>query len=206
MRTTPGKRSRTCSRSWAPSMPGMRMSVTTTSQGWASNILRAASPPLANMTSQRARCGRSIRRRPSSRLGSSSTNRIRFMVPWAGVQAPLIPHIGWILSCHEIPPIRALMNSLGSSAAGRRMAAYGAVFVVLLASAVPLHRLSWHGDRELHTVLEAIATLLALVSGANALIRFYTCRTNAYLILGCGLTGAALLDGYHAVITSTFCD
>jgi len=39
-----------------------------------------------------------IRPRPSSGLAWSSTNGMRFMVPRrAGVQAPLIPHIGWIL-------------------------------------------------------------------------------------------------------------
>ena len=39
------------------------------------------------------------------------------------------------------------MNSLGSNQAGRRLAAYGAVFVVLLASAAPIHGLNWHAGR-----------------------------------------------------------
>ena len=98
------------------------------------------------------------------------------------------------------------MNNLGSSPAGRRMAAYGAVFMVLLAAAQPLHQLNWHANREPHTLLEAIAAVLALVAGANALVRFYTRKTTTYLILGSGLVGAGLLDSYHAVITSTLCD
>ncbi len=85
------------------------------------------------------------------------------------------------------------------------MASYGVIFVVLLAGAGMLHRLVWQANRELHTLLETVATLLALVAGANALIRFYTRKTTAYLIMGTGLAGVALLDGYHAVITSTLC-
>ena len=86
------------------------------------------------------------------------------------------------------------------------MAAYGAVLVGLLFGAVPLHGRIWHGGRELHTLLEALAALLALIAGANALIRYYTRKTTPYLILGSGLVGAALLDSYHAAITSTLCD
>ena len=98
------------------------------------------------------------------------------------------------------------MSNIGSGQAGRRMAAYGALLVVLLAGALPLHRLDWHASPGLHTVLEAIAALLALAGGAIALIRFYTGKSNVYPILGSGLVGAALLDGYHAVVTSTLCD
>src|SRR5260370_19813741 len=92
-----------------------------------------------------------------------------------------------------------------SRQASRRMASYGVIFVVLLAGAGMLHRLVWQANRELHTLLETVATLLALVAGANALIRFYTRKTTAYLIMGTGLAGVALLGGYHAVITPTLC-
>ena len=98
------------------------------------------------------------------------------------------------------------MSNIGSGQAGRRMAAYGALLVVLLAGALPLHRAGWHASPGLHTVLEAIAALLALAGGAIALIRFDTGKSNVYPILGSGLVGAALLDGYHAVVTSTLCD
>jgi hypothetical protein len=45
----------------------------------------------------------------------------------------------------------------------------------------------------------------ALFAAVNALIRYYTRKTGAYLMLGSGLAGAALLDVYHAVVTSSFC-
>ncbi len=50
--------------------------------------------------------------------------------------------------------------------------------------------------------MEAVATLMALTVGLIALVRFYTKKSNAFLYLGAGFVGTALLDGYHAVVTS----
>jgi len=82
---------------------------------------------------------------------------------------------------------------------------YAALFVGLLAPRHFLGQLSWIGNAEIHTVLETIATLLAFVIGAMALVRYYSQKTGFYLILGSGFLGAGLLDGIHAVLTSSFC-
>jgi len=68
---------------------------------------------------------------------------------------------------------------------------------------IPCLRSNWHGNVELHTLLEAVSTVLELGASAIALTRYYTKKTPTYLFLGGGLGGAALLDTYHAVITSS---
>jgi len=89
--------------------------------------------------------------------------------------------------------------------ARRRSLVYAALFVGLLAPRVHLGQVTWVGNPEIHTVLETIATLLAFVIAAMALGRYYNQKTASYLILGSGFLGAGLLDGYHAVVTSSFC-
>ena len=53
-------------------------------------------------------------------------------------------------------------------------------------------------------MLETISFVLAASAGAMALVRFYTKKSGTFLLLGNGFLGAALLDGYHAVVTSSF--
>ena len=48
------------------------------------------------------------------------------------------------------------------------------------------------------------ATLLALMVGVMALVRFYSRPNTVFLFVGIGFLGTALLDGYHTVVTSTF--
>lgn len=52
--------------------------------------------------------------------------------------------------------------------------------------------------------METAATLLAAIVGALALVRYYTQRSNAILLVGAGFLGTAFLDGYHTVVTSVF--
>jgi PAS domain S-box-containing protein len=53
-----------------------------------------------------------------------------------------------------------------------------------------------------HSVMEAIATLLAFIVGALALVRYYSRKRITFLLIGCGFLGAALLDLNHALRTS----
>ena len=62
----------------------------------------------------------------------------------------------------------------------------------------------WRGTTELHTLSEVVATLTALMVGVVALVRCYAKKNNTYLFIGTGFFGTALLDGYHAVVTSSF--
>jgi signal transduction histidine kinase/CheY-like chemotaxis protein len=85
-----------------------------------------------------------------------------------------------------------------------RAIAYAAVFLLLIIGALPLHGSHWRSNAEFHTLLETISTELALITGAMALVRYYTKKSGMFLLLGSGFMGAALLDGYHAVISSSF--
>ena len=46
-------------------------------------------------------------------------------------------------------------------------------------------------DAQLHAVMEAVSTWLALVGGTMPLMRFCTGKYNAFLIVGTGFLGAA---------------
>jgi len=75
---------------------------------------------------------------------------------------------------------------------------------LILALLLLLRQGCWHGNSELHTLLETIAYGLALTAGTIALTRYYTNKSTFFLILGAGLVATTFLDGYHAVITSSF--
>ena len=64
--------------------------------------------------------------------------------------------------------------------------------------------LAWQGGATLHTVMEAMATLLALLVGVLALVRFHSRKDDTILLIGAivAFLGTALLDGYHALVTS----
>ena len=76
--------------------------------------------------------------------------------------------------------------------------------VALTALGVALQPAAWKGTSELHTLMELAATMLALTIGVVALIRFYSKKQNTYLFVGMGFFGTAFLDGYHAIVTSSF--
>ncbi|MFQ5883024.1 MAG: ATP-binding protein [Candidatus Methylomirabilales bacterium] len=89
---------------------------------------------------------------------------------------------------------------------GKRARTYIGLALVLLVGYVLLRDSTWQGSTELHTLMEVIATLLALMVGLVALVRFHTKKNNAFLFIGAGFLGTALLDGYHAIVTSQWFD
>jgi signal transduction histidine kinase len=71
------------------------------------------------------------------------------------------------------------------------------VVVFLFASAIP-----WQSSSQVHTLLESVASLLALFAGVLALVRQQTHRDRVFLFIGVGFLGASILDGYHMLVTS----
>jgi PAS domain S-box-containing protein len=67
-----------------------------------------------------------------------------------------------------------------------------------------LQAIEWEGSRDLHSVLESVATILAFVVGVLSLVRFYANGSVIHLWAGAGFIGTGLLDGSHAVLTSTW--
>lgn len=87
--------------------------------------------------------------------------------------------------------------------AKRRMWTYAVVALGLTLLCFGLQFTTWHSSAELHTVMEAIATTLALVVAATAPYRFYSKEDTKFLFIGTGFFATALLDGYHTIVTST---
>ena len=96
------------------------------------------------------------------------------------------------------------MNANQEVIAARRKATYVAVSVVLCVGYLRLRTSTWTGSAELHTLMEVAATLLALLVGVMALVRFYSRKTNLFLFVGTGFLGTGFLDGYHGVVSSTW--
>ena len=65
----------------------------------------------------------------------------------------------------------------------------------IAASYWALHSLEWKGSTQAHTELELLATLMALVVGLMAIVRYYSQRNALLLLLGAAFIGAAVLDG-----------
>jgi signal transduction histidine kinase/CheY-like chemotaxis protein len=86
----------------------------------------------------------------------------------------------------------------------RRSLAYCFLALGLLLLAPPIHRSTWFGSPQLHTLLETVSTLLTLMTGAMALVRYYTKKSSTYLLLGSGFLGTSILNAYHTAITSSF--
>jgi len=92
-----------------------------------------------------------------------------------------------------LPPIRRLTRSR----------IYLVLTLLLLLSGFPLHESVWRGSPDLHTWFETISTILGLITGAMALVRYYSKKNSTFLFLGTGFMGGAILDGCHALITSS---
>jgi signal transduction histidine kinase/DNA-binding response OmpR family regulator len=103
-----------------------------------------------------------------------------------------------------LQPIIYPMTSLRPNRVVRRRLAYGILTLGLLLSVPLIHRSAWLGSAQLHTLIETTRILLALTTGAMALVRYYTKKSSTYLLLGSGFLGAAVLNCYHTAITSTF--
>ena len=102
---------------------------------------------------------------------------------------------------------RRRTDSIDAAAVSRRRTnIYIGLFVLLFFGYFLLRGISWQGTKHLHTIMEVIATLLALAVGVLALIPFYSKKNNTILFIGAAFLGTAFLDGYHAVVTSAFFD
>jgi PAS domain S-box-containing protein len=90
----------------------------------------------------------------------------------------------------------------GDDRAPQRATIYWIVGLLMVAGAIVLRASPWRTGAALHNVVEAIATILAFVVGALALVRFYSRKQSTFLFIGTGFLGTGVLDGYHALISS----
>jgi len=83
-----------------------------------------------------------------------------------------------------------------------RAALYFFLFLVLFVGAFSPRDLEWSLDQPFHGILETLATVLALVMGALALVRFYSKKQQTFLFIGAGFLGTAVLDAFHALAST----
>lgn len=95
------------------------------------------------------------------------------------------------------------MNQIDRVSSGRQ-ATYLTLFGVLTVAFLILRLSPWQGSVELHTLMEAVGMTLSFFVGTMAIVRFYSRKSNLFLFIGAGFLGTGLLDGYHAVVTSSW--
>lgn len=83
-----------------------------------------------------------------------------------------------------------------------RAVTYAVFCAVLVVGFLAVRDSTWQSGPMFHTLLESLATLLALIVGVLALIRFYSKKTNTFLFIGSAFLVTAFLDGYHTIVTS----
>ena len=88
----------------------------------------------------------------------------------------------------------------------QRTRVFMAVLATMFAGYLLLRRSPWHGSTELHTLMELLATTLALFVGCLAFLRFHAKKNNTVLFIAGGFIGTGLLDAYHTVLTSHWFD
>lgn len=85
----------------------------------------------------------------------------------------------------------------------RKNLSFAATAIVLILLSFSISDSSWHASKNLHTLLESIATILTLFIGILSLIHYKTNRTNQlFLFLGAGFLGTSSLELYHTLVTS----
>lgn len=74
--------------------------------------------------------------------------------------------------------------------------------LLLVVAALAMSKVHWVSSASVHTLMEGLATFMALVVGLISLIRYYSHAENKYLLVGIGFIGTALLDGFHGAVSS----
>ncbi|NJD18709.1 MAG: response regulator [Gemmatimonadetes bacterium] len=81
---------------------------------------------------------------------------------------------------------------------------FWAVALLMLGGSFLLRGTPWHSSATAHTLLESVATVMAVIIGALALVRFYSRKQATFLFIGTGFLGAAVLDLNYALLTSDY--
>ncbi len=85
-----------------------------------------------------------------------------------------------------------------------QIATYIGLVLLHVIACLLLWDIQWWADKELHTVFATIQTVLALIVGVLALIRFYARKNNTFLFIGTGFLATGILNTYYTVVTSHF--
>ena len=85
----------------------------------------------------------------------------------------------------------------------RSAAVYWMLLAILFLFFNIFRRFPFDDDPARHVIWEFISTTLALIVASLSLVRYYSKKQPTFLFIGTGFLGTGLLNGYHAVMTST---
>ncbi len=85
----------------------------------------------------------------------------------------------------------------------RSAAIYWMLLAVLFLAFNIFRRFPFDDDPARHVIWEFISTTLALIVASLSLVRYYSKKQRTFLFIGTGFLGTGLLNGYHAVMTSS---
>ena len=88
--------------------------------------------------------------------------------------------------------------------ARRRIAVYAVVAAGFTITGLLIARAPVRISTEAHTLVELATFAIGLFAGVLALVRYYSRKDDEYLLIGSGLIGTALFDGFHAVVSGPF--
>ena len=86
--------------------------------------------------------------------------------------------------------------------AGRWALAFALIAVFCFCAHFVLHGATWESGSILHTLSEVTGTALAAFVAILAFVRYVSQRCNPLLFISTGFAGAAVLQGYHTLLTS----
>ncbi len=90
----------------------------------------------------------------------------------------------------------------GPDRSRERAIVFWVILLLLLGGSLLLRNTPWRSGPSMHTLMESVATVMAFMIGALALVRFYSRKQATFLFIGTGFLGAGLLDLNHALLTS----
>ena len=83
-----------------------------------------------------------------------------------------------------------------------RVVVYGATALLPIFLFLMMGVWDWYGTTVSHMVTEALASLLALIVGTMALVRYYARRESMYFYIAVAFFVVGLLDAYQAIVTT----
>ncbi len=96
--------------------------------------------------------------------------------------------------------IRPHTSGVGRDRVGARAAAYCALAAGLLLSFLAVREVHWSTSPVVPAMLELAASIVALIVGTLALVRYYSRKNDTLLLIGAGMLGTAALDAYQFLV------
>jgi PAS domain S-box-containing protein len=102
------------------------------------------------------------------------------------------------------PPPVAEEDAAGPDQSRERIAVLWVLLLLMVGGSLLVRGTPWRSSSTAHTLMESVATVMAAIVGALALVRFYSRKQATFLFIGTGFLGAALLNLNQVLLTSDY--